>query len=46
MFLAYVALANPRTRFVVYGRGSWETDQARDAWLSGMERRFPKMKGG
>jgi tRNA A-37 threonylcarbamoyl transferase component Bud32 len=45
MLLAYVALANPRTRFVVYSRGSWESDQARDAWLSGMERRFPKLKG-
>jgi serine/threonine protein kinase len=45
MFLAYVALANPRTRFVVYSRGSWATDEARDAWASAMERRFPKIKG-
>ena len=45
MFLAYVALANPRTRFVVYSRRTWATEEARDAWTSGMERRFPRIKG-
>jgi len=45
MLLAYVALANPRTRFLVYSRGSWETEAAKNAWIAALERRFPRLKG-
>jgi hypothetical protein len=45
MLLACVALANPRTRFLVYSRGSWETEAAKDAWITALERRFPRLKG-
>ena len=45
MLLAYVALGNPRTRFLVYSRGSWETEAAKDAWIAALERRFPRLKG-
>lgn len=43
--LGYLALGNPRTRFVVYSRGSWQTEEARDAWVAATERRFPRLKG-
>ena len=45
VLLGYIAVANPATRFVVYSRGSWETDQVSAAWVTGMERRFPRLKG-
>jgi predicted Ser/Thr protein kinase len=43
--LGYVAIGNPRTRFVVYSRGSWPTDSASNAWVATMERRFPQLAG-
>ena len=43
--LGYVALGNPRTRFVVYSRGSWESDSVRREWVATMERRFPQLAG-
>ena len=45
MLLAYVALGNPRTRFLVYSRGSWETEADKRAWIAALERRFPRLKG-
>ena len=45
VLLGYIALGNARTRFVVYSRGSWSTEAARDAWVVSMERRFPRLKG-
>jgi hypothetical protein len=45
VLLGYLAFANARTRFIVYSRGSWEAEAARDAWTAMMERRFPRLKG-
>jgi len=45
VLLGYIALANPRTKFVVYSRGSWETEGTKEAWIAGMERRFPRLRG-
>ena len=44
-FIGYVALANPRTRFVVYSRGSWPTEEEAKAWVTSVERRFPRLTG-
>ena len=44
-FMGYIALANPRTRFVVYSRGSWATDSAAQAWIETVVRRFPRLAG-
>jgi hypothetical protein len=44
VLLGYIALANPRTRFVVYSRGSWKTESDRDAWVLAMTQRFPQLK--
>ena len=43
--LGYVGLGNPRTRFVVYSRGSWATEEAKAAWVMQVERRFPRLQG-
>ncbi|MBA3295837.1 MAG: serine/threonine protein kinase [Acidobacteria bacterium] len=43
--LGYIALGNPRTRFVVYSRRSWANDSEKSAWVAGMEQRFPRLKG-
>jgi hypothetical protein len=45
VLLGYIALANPRTRFIVYSRGSWKTEADKAAWVTGMTQRFPKLKG-
>jgi len=44
-FMGYVAQANPQTRFVVYSRRGWPSDAERLAWMTGVERRFPTLKG-
>jgi hypothetical protein len=44
-FLGYVALGNSRTRFLVYSRGSWASQEASDAWVASLERRFPRIGG-
>jgi hypothetical protein len=44
-FMGYVARANPRTRFVVYSRRGWDTEQDRIAWVGAVERRFPAIRG-
>jgi aminoglycoside phosphotransferase (APT) family kinase protein len=46
-FLGYVGLGDPRTKFVVYSRGSgggWDEGQ-RSAWVADIEDRFPPLKG-
>ena len=45
VLLAYIAMGNPRTRFIVYSRGSWKTEEEKDAWVLAMTQRFPKLKG-
>ena len=44
-FIGYIAQGNPRTRFVVYSRRGWPSDAERLAWMTGVERRFPGLKG-
>ena len=44
-FMGYIAQGNPRTRFVVYSRRGWPSDEERIAWMTGVERRFPAIKG-
>lgn len=43
--MGYIAQGNPRTRFVVYSRQGWPSDAERIAWMTGVERRFPAIKG-
>jgi len=43
-FAALVAQANQRTQVLVYSRGSWSDEAARQ-WIAGMEQRFPPLKG-
>jgi hypothetical protein len=45
VLLGYIGNANPRTRFVVYSRGSWKTDADKNAWVVTMMQRFPQLKG-
>jgi len=44
-FMGYIAQGNSRTRFVVYSRQGWPSDAERIVWMTGVERRFPVMKG-
>lgn len=44
-FIAYVALGNPRTKFLVYSRRSWASAQERAVWVQAVERRYPHLKG-
>jgi len=46
-FLGYVGLGDPQTKFLVYSRGRngvWPEEE-RVAWVSGVEKRFPQLKG-
>ncbi|HEX6943777.1 MAG TPA: hypothetical protein VF128_12675, partial [Gemmatimonadaceae bacterium] len=43
--LGYVARANPHTRFIVYSRGSWKTEDEAQAWIGMVGRRFPAVVG-
>ena len=45
MFVGYVGLASPRTRFLVYSRRSWDDDDARDRWVADLEKRFRALRG-
>jgi hypothetical protein len=42
-FVGYVASVNPRTKFLVYSRGRFGTDEA--TWISNVVARFPQMRG-
>ncbi len=46
MFMGYIGQGNPRTRFLVYSRGSWDGDpQVRQRWVESVESRFPALRG-
>lgn len=45
LFIGYVGLGNPRTKFLVYSRRGFLDPADRDRWRTGMEKRFPPLKG-
>ena len=45
VFLGYIALDNPRTKFIVYSRRSWNGDADRKRWVAALESRFPQLRG-
>ena len=45
LFIGYVGMANPRTRFLVYSRSQFAEKDKADKWLGDVEARFPKLKG-
>jgi tRNA A-37 threonylcarbamoyl transferase component Bud32 len=46
LFMAYVAAANPETRFLVYSRGSWNFEERLpEDWVREVESRFPALEG-
>ena len=47
-FLGMVATTNPRTKFLVYSRGTdghWQDDAYRMSWVAQASERFPALKG-
>jgi hypothetical protein len=44
-FIGYVATLNPRTKFIVYSRTSWENAEAAAKWRADAAERFPVLKG-
>jgi serine/threonine protein kinase len=45
VFLAYVAARNPRTRFIVYSRGVFQTQGGEQEWVAAQVARLPVLKG-
>jgi protein kinase-like protein len=45
VFLGYVALANPRTKFIVYSRGSFGDAAGQKRWVTSVVKRFPQLRG-
>ncbi len=45
LFIGFVSLANPHTKFLVYSRRGFLDAADRDSWRTGMEKRFPPLKG-
>ncbi|HYN10615.1 MAG TPA: serine/threonine-protein kinase [Vicinamibacterales bacterium] len=45
VFFAYVAAANPRTRFIVYSRGRIVQAGGEAAWVANWEGRLPALRG-
>jgi len=45
LFLAYIGLGNPRTKFLVYSRRSWANETERAQWVQSVEARFPALRG-
>ena len=45
LFMGYVGLGDPRTKFIVYSRRSWDTQAARDKWVADVGQRFPGLRG-
>jgi hypothetical protein len=45
VFLAYVASRNPRTRFIVYSRGAFQTHGGEEQWVATQVARLPVLKG-
>ena len=44
-FLGYLATVNPRTKFIVYSRHSWEDAVFAAQWRDAASARFPALKG-
>jgi hypothetical protein len=44
-FIGYVATVNPRVKFIVYTRHSWEKDADAEKWKEGATNRFPALAG-
>jgi hypothetical protein len=44
-FMGYVATLNPRTKFIVYSRHSWENAADAAKWREDAEERFPVLRG-
>ena len=45
VFFGYLGTANPRTRFVVYSRSRFDTEDKANAWVEEVTARFPILKG-
>jgi hypothetical protein len=44
-FMGYIATVNPRTRFIVYSRHSWEKEADAAKWKENAANRFPALAG-
>ena len=44
-FFGYLGAVNPRTRFLVYSRGRYVSQEAEAAWAADVVARFPQLKG-
>jgi serine/threonine protein kinase len=44
-FFGYLGTANARTRFLIYSRGKFATQELADTWVSGVVARFPHLEG-
>lgn len=44
-WMGYLAAQNPRTRFIVYSRHSWEVEAVAGKWREDAIRRFPQLAG-
>jgi serine/threonine protein kinase len=46
MLIGYIGQNNPRTRFLIYSRRSWDGDaELREQWVESVENRFPGLEG-
>jgi hypothetical protein len=46
LLMAYIAMGNPDTRFLVYSRGSWNYEERLpEDWVRAVEARFPALEG-
>ena len=45
LFMGYVGLGNTKTKFLVYSRGSWKSEEERAKWETDVAQRFPLLKG-
>ena len=44
-FFGYLGAMNPRTRFLVYSRGRFTTQEVETKWTGDVVARFPRLKG-
>jgi len=45
LFFGYIGTVNPRTRFLVYSRGRYVSEEAEAAWAADVVARFPQLQG-
>jgi serine/threonine protein kinase len=45
LLFGYLGIANARTRFLVYSRGHFPTEEAANTWVSNVVARFPHLQG-